>query len=180
MKKFLGGASALALLLGLSAPGFAADLNVLGSTASADAISANIEFQDVDNSVVVDDDLLDDGALYDAEMLFGATTFSEQDADVNNFNSGINGSQQGGLAIAVSDNAQGAVSVNWLSQVAANDIEVEDDDGINDSTYQAAMSFGVDTFREQDVVVNNFNSGWNAAQQGGIAITGATGTLTTP
>ena len=42
------------------------------------------------------------------------------------------------------------------------------------------MSFGVDTFRRQDVVVNNFNSGWNAAQQGGVAITGTVGTLITP
>ncbi len=180
MKKLLGGASALALLLGLSAQGFAADLTIDGDTANADAISANIMSQDIDNEVDVDDDLLDDGALYDAQMLFGGETFRAQDADVNNFNTGINGSQQGGLAIAVSDNADGAVSVNALAQVASNDIEVDDDDGVNDSTYVAVMDFGSQTFRDQDVVVNNFNSGWNGAQQGGIAITGATGTLTTP
>lgn len=183
MKKLLGGASALALLLGLSAQGIAAELDINGDEADADAISANIMIQDVENDVDVEDTLLEEDALYNARMLFGNDTFRLQDADVNNFNTGINGSQQGGLAIAVSNDGgsdDGAVSVNYLSQTAVNSIEVDDDDGVDDATYAAVMDFGGDTFRDQDVVVNNFNTGWNGAQQGGIAITGATGTLTTP
>lgn len=184
MKKFLGGASALALLLGLSAPGFAADVTILGgSVTSADAISANAEFQDTTNDVIIGDDLLDNDAKYDGQMLFQATTFTDQDVDVNNFNTGINGSQQGGIAVAVVNDNEcncGAVSINWLDQTADNSIDVADDGPDDNGVYDARMAFGLDTFRNQDVVVNNFNSGWNASQQGGIAITGATGTLTTP
>lgn len=184
MKKLLGGASALALLLGLSAQGIAAEVTILGgSVTNADAISANAEFQDTTNDVIVGDDLVDDQALYDGEMLFGDTTFQDQDVDVNNFNTGINGSQQGGIAVAVvndNDCNCGAVSINWLDQEADNSIDVDDDGLDDDGIYDGTMHFGVNTFRHQDVAVNNFNSGWNAAQQGGIAITGATGTLTTP
>ena len=181
MKKLLGGASALALILGLSAPGLAADLSIGPGSASADAISANVEFQDVTNDVDLEDELVDDDALYNGAMLFGDTTFADQDVVVNNFNTGVNGTHQGGIAVSVANPGKGAVAVNFLDQVAANTISVEDEEGIDDdATYNGRMSFGVDTFRRQDVVVNNFNSGWNAAQQGGVAITGTVGNLITP
>ena len=103
MKKLLGGASAIALILGLSAPGLAADLTIGPGSASADAISANVEFQDVTNDVDLEDELADDDALYNGAMLFGDTTFADQDVVVNNYNTGVNGTQQGGIAVAVAN-----------------------------------------------------------------------------
>ena len=181
MRKLLGGASAVALLLGLSAPGLAADLSINGNTANGDAISANVEIQDSTNSVDLNGDLADEGSIYDGSMLFGTDTFREQDVVVNNFTTGLNGSQEGGIAVAVADPTQGAVAVNYLDQTAANSISVFEGEALDDAAnFNGSMTFAADTFRDQDVVVNNFASGWNATQQGGVAITGTVGTLITP
>lgn len=203
MKKVLGGASALALILGLSAPVMAAEVTVNhhGVDVDATAISANTQDQSILNEVHSGEEVLDDGALYDARMLFGSNTFEVQDVDVNNFNSGINAAQQGAVSIAVSapsgghgghsassfggghgggnDCECGAVAINDLDQEVANVVgtyEAGIDDG---ARYDGRMAFGSDTFGDQDLTVNNFNSGWNAAQQGGVAIAAATGDVGT-
>ena len=204
MKKVLGGASALALILGLSAPVMAADFTVGGGSQldiDAGAISVNTQDQSVLNAEIAGDEVLDDGALYDGRMLFGHNTFEVQDVDVNNFNSGINAAQQGAVSIAVSttgggghssskgghggghgggnDCACGAVALNDLDQEVANVVGTFEA-GIDDkATYNGSMHFGSDTFGDQDLTVNNFNTGWNAAQQGGIAIAASTGNVST-
>ncbi len=199
MKKVLGGASALALILGLSAPVMAADYTVGGSARldiDATAISVNTQDQEALNAVHAGEEVLDDGALYDARMLFGSNTFEVQDVDVNNFNSGINAAQQGAVSIAVSasggghghhkngwgnrnDCECGAVALNDLDQEVANVVDVYEA-GIDDkATYDGRMHFGSDTFGDQDLTVNSFNTGWNAAQQGGIAIAATTGSVGT-
>lgn len=183
MRKLLGGASAVALLLGLSAPGLAAEgaLDINGSTADGDAISANVEIQDSTNAVNLNGDLVDNGSTYDGSMLFGTDTFRFQDVVVNNYATGLNGSQQGGIAVAVAESTTGAVAVNYLDQTSANTVTVTDGAAIdNVSNFDGSMDFGATTFQDQDVVVNNFGSGWNATQQGAVAITGAVGTLFTP
>ncbi len=205
MKKVLGGASALALILGLSAPVMAAELNVGpagGVGIEATAISVNTQDQTAVNAVLSGEEAIDDGSLYDGRMLFGNRTFEVQDVDVNNFNSGINAAQQGAVSIAVStqrghgghggghgtasfgghggsDCECGAVAVNDLDQEVGN-VVGSFEAGIDDwSKYDGRMSFGNNTFGDQDLTVNNFNTGWNAAQQGGIAIAAATGSVET-
>ena len=133
-------------------------------------------------------------------MLFGKSTFEVQDVDVNNFNSGINAAQQGAVSIAVSANGGGhsanrggghggghggnncecgAVALNDLDQEVGNVVGTHEA-GIDDwSKYDGRMAFGSNTFGDQDLTVNNFNTGWNAAQQGGIAIAASTGSVGT-
>ena len=49
----------------------------------------------------------------------------------------------------------------------------------NNARYKGQMDFGNLTFNNQDLVVNNFNTGMNAAQQGAIAVAASTGSVLT-
>lgn len=190
MNRYLGGVSAFALMLGLaSGPALAegvledATANAAGGAATgapeaslgaatAQAESANVTVQDANQSITGTDNIDGD---YDATLDFDDGTFQEQTLDSNNFNSGQNGAQQNGVAFGVNvgeDNDlvdDDVISVNVLSQRARQKIETSDDNINEGAEYKAKMEFDSDTFKDQVGVANNFNSGQNGAQQGGVA-----------
>jgi len=186
MRKILGGASALALVFGLSSASVAEDLtSPIGSVTDADAISLNVQEQNTLQTIGSLDENLD--GQYDAQMGFGDLTFKEQRIDSNNFNTGQNGAQQNGVGLAVAVGGTGHIGVNGLGEldlaytgdsVAANVLAQNSvqlilgvDENINDTaSYSAGMHFGAETFNHQIGVANNFNTGQNATQQGGVAI----------
>ena len=208
MRKILGGASALALVMALSAPAQAADLTVdgVGSISDANAISVNLQSQDVHQSIDNEENV--DGT-YNGDMNFGDFTYEDQHINSNNVNSGMNGAQQNGVSFSIDLEGSGyeleidgletgdleldwddetlefddssvdhahikpgtaAVSANALKQVATQSIDSSDENVDDDSVYNGDMNFGQDTFRNQAINANNFNSGMNAAQQGGVAV----------
>ena len=207
MRKILGGASALALVLALSAPSLAADLVVdgVGSIKDANAISLNVQSQDADQSIFNEENV--DGT-YNGDMNFGTFTYEGQHINSNNVNSGQNAAQQNGVAFSIDLEGSGyeleidglrtgdldlnpwdgldldnssldhahikpgtaAVSANALMQVATQSMDSLDETVDDGATYNADMNFGSDTFRNQAINANNFNSGMNAAQQGGVAV----------
>ena len=205
MRKFLGGASALALVVALSAPGQAADIEVdgVGAILDANAISLNVQSQDVDQSVDTQENI--DG-IYNGDMNFQSNTYTDQMINSNNVNSGLNGAQQNGVALSIDLEGSGhelevdglhtddlfydgdldtlgtsadhahykpgtaAVSVNALMQVATQSLDASSENVDEDSTYNGDMNFGSQTFQYQVINANNFNSGMNAAQQGGVAV----------
>jgi hypothetical protein len=69
------------------------------------AVALNVLTQVSTNKVLSDDEILDVGAVYDASIVFGEKTFEDQQVNVNGINTGMNSSQQGAIAIAVSGNA---------------------------------------------------------------------------
>ena len=202
MRKILGGASALALVLALSAPTQAAELVVdgVGSINDANAISVNLQSQDADQSMINEENV--DGT-YNGDMNFGTFTYEGQHINSNNVNSGQNAAQQNGVAFSIDLEGSGyeleldgldtdwsyggaagsidlehghikpgtaAVSANALKQVATQSMDSLDENVDDGATYNGDMNFGADTFRNQAINANNFNSGMNAAQQGGVAV----------
>ena len=89
MRKILGGASALALVMALSVPGQAADLTVdgVGTISDANAISVNLQSQDADQSISNEENV--DG-VYNGDMNFGDYSYDDQHINSNNVNSGMN------------------------------------------------------------------------------------------
>lgn len=172
MRKILGGASALALVMALSVPSLAADLTVDGGGAitDANAISVNLQSQDTDQSIDNEENV--DGT-YNGDMNFGNHTFDDQKINSNNFNSGQNAAQQNGVGLSidlVDEYGSAAVSANVLHQVSTQSMTSWDENVDDGATYNGDMNFGTDTFRNQKINANNFNSGMNAAQQGGVAV----------
>jgi hypothetical protein len=117
-----------------------------------------------------DEDALEDGE-YRALVNFGSNTFDNQQVNVNGVNTGINAGQQGGIAFAYDEASDhGAVALNVLTQVSTNEVSNGDEIFDNNALYNADITFGSDTFKNQKVNVNGINTGMNSAQQGAIAI----------
>ena len=144
------------------------DVRVEARSISAGATAVNAEEQDIRNSTRADDDVVESSSVINATNNFGSHTFERQKLNVNNFNTGINAAQQGGIAIAADLANEGAVSINALKQIVTNRVAVGHN--VVEASYNGTMEFGNFTFQNQKVNVNNFNSGMNAAQQGAIAI----------
>ena len=182
-KSLIAGASVFALIAGLGTAALADDVSNVRvkitddggidmgkSDFKEDAISLNTQGQKVENTMSLDDEVLDDDGDYDADIIFGDETYRNQKVNINNVNTGINAGQQGGIAVSVDENDDtGAISMNVLNQFVENDTDAET---IVDETadYDAEIIFKDLTFESQKVNVNNLNTGIDDAQQGGIAV----------
>jgi hypothetical protein len=184
MAKFLLSASALAITVALAAgPAIADDIEFHKSNAnssgavtdteglSEDAFALNVMHQNSDNDVDAND-LVDEGSRYDAQVEFGFKTFEDQQLNVNGMNTGISAAQQGGIALGVdvAEDASGGIAINTTAQISDNRAELQQLLQGDHSRYDAQVTFGDETFQDQQVNVNGLNTGVNAAQQGGIAI----------
>jgi hypothetical protein len=191
MRRYLAGASTLALMLAVSPQAVSAqdlenfEAGVTGSNAytlfdslGEDAFGDNILNQDVANNDVKGRDLVEgDGSRYNADVNFGESTYQDQKVNINGIGSGLNTAQQGGIAFAadnVGESASGAIALNTARQNATNRVGTSGDtlDSIarDGGVFDARPSFGQNTFKDQKVNVNGLNSGINAGQQGLIAV----------
>jgi hypothetical protein len=66
------------------------------------AVALNVLTQVSVNEVTGAEDVFDDSVLYNADIRFGSNTFESQKVNVNGINTGMNSSQQGAIAVAVS------------------------------------------------------------------------------